>query len=224
MTPLRLHGYFNSSAAYRVRIALALKCLAWEPVDVNLRDGEQRGERYTAINAAQMVPALEHDGRIITQSLAIIDYLDALEAQPRLVPADPDLRARALEQACLIGCDIHPLDNLRVLTYLRNELGHGEEPVSQWYAHWIRRGFDALEQLLPEQGEGFCLGTAGGAAPSIADCFLVPQVSNAERFAVDLGPWPRIRQVAACCRALPAFESAAPRHQPDFVERPAGRA
>ncbi len=223
MSPIRLHGYFNSSAAYRVRIALALKGLPWESVPVNLRAGEQHGERYTAINPAQLVPALEHDGRIITQSLAIIDYLDTLQLQPRLVPADPVARARALELACLIGCDIHPLDNLRVLTYVKTQLAASDGQARQWYAHWIRRGFDVVEKLLPEQQAGFSLGAAGEAAPSIADCFLVPQVSNAERFDIDLAAWPRIRQVAGHCRTLAAFAAAAPCNQADFADSATGR-
>lgn len=149
MAPLRLHGYFNSSAAYRVRIALALKGLAWESVAVNLRSGEQLGADYGAVNPAHLVPALAHDGCVITQSLAIIDYLDILQPVPRLVPTAPDARTRALEIAGLIGCDIHPLNNLRVLKYLTGDAGLDENARQRWYAHWIRLGFDALESLLP---------------------------------------------------------------------------
>lgn len=209
---LRLHGFFNSSASYRVRIALGLKGLAWEHVGVNLRTGEQQGEAFLSLNPHGLVPALEHGGHVLTQSLAIIDYLDRLQPQPLLVPAAGAQRDRVLEIALLICCDIHPLNNLRALKYLKADLQLSEVQKDAWYAHWIDLGFAALEALLPENAH-WCV----GQGPSLADCCLVPQVANALRMKLDLSVYPRICRIHAHCLQHPAFEQAAPAVQSDFV-------
>ena len=209
---LRLHDFFNSSAAYRVRIALNLKGLAWEHVGVKLRNGEQNQAGYKALNPAGLVPMLEAGTDSVTQSLAIIDHLDRLQPVPRLVPAGGPARDRVLEIAQLIACDIHPLNNLRVLKYLIGPLALTEAQKNTWVAHWIGLGFDALEAMLREEGD-WCV----GAAPTLADCCLVPQVANARRAGIDVARWPRIHRLDALACRHPAFEAAAPQHQPDFI-------
>ena len=213
---LRLHGFFNSSAAYRVRIALNLKGLAWEHVGVKLRSGEQNQPGYKALNPAGLVPMLdvgdEHVTQHVTQSLAIIDHLDRLQAAPLLVPASGPARDRVLEIAQLIACDIHPLNNLRVLKYLIGPLVLTEAQKNTWMAHWIGLGLDALEAMLREDGD-WCVGTA----PTLADCCLVPQVANARRAGIDVARWPRIHRIDAVACRHPAFEAAAPQRQPDFI-------
>jgi maleylacetoacetate isomerase len=209
---LRLHGFFNSSASYRVRIVLALKGLAWEHAGVNIRAGEQNGAAFKALNPAALVPAMEVDGRSIGQSLAIIDRLDRLQPEPRMVPVDGPARDRVLEIAYLLACDVHPLNNLRVLKYLSGDLGLSEAQKNAWYAHWIATGFDPLEALLPEHG-GWCVGDA----PTLADVCLVPQVANARRMKIDLSPWPRIERITSHCEKHPAFAAAAPSRQPDYI-------
>lgn len=209
-----LYGYFRSSAAYRVRIALNLKGLAYDQAPVNLVKGEQRGEEYLARNPQGLVPALvTDDGARLTQSLAICEYLDERYPEPALLPADAAGRARVRALAQAVACEIHPLNNLRVLKYLTGELGVDEATKMTWYRHWVSVGFAALEtQLSREAGSGdFC----HGDAPGLADLCLVPQVFNAERFACDLAPYPRIRRIVANCRALDAFARAAPEAQPD---------
>ena len=218
---LRLHGFFNSSAAYRVRIALNLKGLAWEHVGVKLRSGEQNQAGYKALNPAGLVPTLdvgdEHVTQHVTQSLAIIDHLDRLQPAPLLVPAGGPARDRVLEIAQLIACDIHPLNNLRVLKYLIGPLALTEAQKNTWVAHWIGLGFDALEAMLQRDGDadedGWCVGTA----PTLADCCLVPQVANARRASIDVARWPRIHRLDAMACRHPAFEAAAPQRQPDFI-------
>ena len=209
---LVLHGYYRSSAAFRVRIALALKGLAADQVFHHLRRGEQRLPDYLALNPQGMVPALEADGALLTQSLAIIEYLDETAVGPALLPADPLGRARVRALAQMVACDIHPIDNLRVLNYLRHDLGQDEAAVARWYNHWIAAGFDAIEQRLAEPETGQFM---HGDTPTLADICLVPQVFNAGRFALDLAPSPRIRRVYAAAMALPAFAQAAPAQQPD---------
>lgn len=209
---LKLHGYFYSSASYRVRIALNLKGLPWQHAGVNLRAGEQKSDSFKALNPAGFVPLLEDGEFRITQSLAIIDYLEQIKPEPRLVPAHGAARSRVLEIANLIACDIHPLNNLRVLKYLTGPLGLSDEQKNAWYAHWIVQGFEALEQWLPDAG-GFCVGDT----PTLADCCLVPQVANAERMKVDIAAYPRIRRISDHCLGLPAFADAAPARQPDFT-------
>lgn len=209
-----LYGYFRSSAAYRVRIALNLKGLAYDQAPVNLVKGEQRGEDFLARNPQGLVPALvTDDGVRLSQSLAICEYLDERYPEPALLPVDAAGRARVRALALSVACEIHPLNNLRVLKYLTGELGVDEAAKMTWYRHWIAEGFAALEaQLSREAGSGdFC----HGDTPGLADLCLVPQVFNAERFACDLAPYPRIRRIVANCRALDAFARAAPEAQPD---------
>ena len=224
---LRLHGFFNSSAAYRVRIALNLKGLAWEHVGVKLRSGEQNQAGYKALNPAGLVPTLdvgdEHVTQHVTQSLAIIDHLDRLQPAPLLVPAGGDARDRVLEIAQLIACDIHPLNNLRVLKYLVGPLALTEAQKTAWVAHWIGLGFDALEAMLSDvrhghgDGDGRQSDWCVGAAPTLADCCLVPQVANARRAGIDLARWPHIHRLDALACRHPAFAAAAPQRQPDFI-------
>jgi maleylacetoacetate isomerase len=199
-----LHDFALSSASYRVRIVLNLKGLAYESHNYVLRAGEQRSPDYLAVNPAGLVPALEVDGLRLGQSLAIIDYLDAIHPEPRMIPSDPIARARAMEMALTIAADIHPINNLRVLRYLENDLGQDKPAVDGWYRQWVEAGFATLEQLLPDAP------FAGGGAPNIVDACLVPQMFNARRFNVDLAPYPRLTAIADRAGALPAFVKAAP--------------
>jgi len=204
-----LYDYALSSASYRVRIALALKGLQVTSVQKNLRDGEQRHEDFLTINSQGLVPALTlDDGTVLTQSVAIMEYLDEIYPEPPLLPASSLARARVRALAQLITCDIHPLNNLRVLRYLQNDLNLDKEVRDTWYRHWIQLGFEALERSLARDAAGgrFC----HGDTPTLADVCLVPQVFNARRFAVALEPYPRIAAIDAACRELPAFQSAAP--------------
>ncbi len=214
---LRLHSYWRSSSAYRVRIALNLKGLEYETVPLHLlRDGgEQLAAGYLARNPQGLVPLLEHDGGNFTQSLAIIEYLDELYAEAPLLPATPAARARVRALAHLIADDIQPINNLRVLQYLKHDLGVDDAERDAWYVHWVTAGLTAFEKLLsenPATGD-FCHGNA----PGLADLCLVPQVYNAERYHCDLDAWPTIRRLTRACRALSAFERAAPENQPDAV-------
>lgn len=209
---MQLFNFFNSSASYRVRIALNLKGLAYEHVGVNIRAGAQHRDDFLAMNPSGQVPVLVDGPTRLSQSLAIIDHLDRVHPEPPLVPADGPARGRVLEIAQLIACDIHPLNNLRVLQYLTGELGLGEAQKNAWYAHWIGEGFDALESMLPDH-DGWCVGDG----PTLADCCLVPQLANAERMKLDLSTWPRIRRIAAFARRHAAFERAEPRRQPDYI-------
>ena len=214
MVKLELWGYFNSSTSYRVRIALALKGLAYDTVPVDLRAQQQRGADYLALNPGGCVPTLRADDVDLGQSLAIIDYLDTLQPQPRLIPLEQPLRARVLELSQTIACDIHPLDNLRVLRYLKDRLGAGDDARRDWYAHWVADGLGTVERLLERADAGPC---CFGAQPTLADCCLVPQVANALRMQCPLDAFPRVRAVYAHCTALPAFAAAAPARQPDHV-------
>ena len=212
---LRLYTYWRSSAAYRVRIALALKGLEYESVPRHLlRDGgEQRRPDYLAVNPQGLVPALEDDGVVVTQSLAICEYLEERFREPALLPAAPRDRAAVRAMALAVACDIHPLNNLRVLQYLRSELGQDDAGVARWARHWIASGFEALEQLVARHsGDGrHCF----GRSVTLADVCLVPQVANARRVQLDLAPWPRITAVAGHLESLPAFAAARPDAQPD---------
>lgn len=199
-----LHDFPLSSASYRVRIVLNLKGLAYEKRNYVLRAGEQRAPDYLAINPAGLVPALEIDGLRLGQSLAIIDYLDAVHPAPRMIPLDPTARARAMEMALTIACDIHPINNLRVLRYLETEMGQDKAATDDWYRHWVGQGFETLERLLPDTR------FAGGDAPDIVDACLVPQMYNARRFKLDLTPFPKVTAIADRALALPAFAEAAP--------------
>lgn len=212
---MKLYTYFRSSAAYRVRIALELKGLAWEAVPVHLvrGGGEQHQAAYLRLNPAGLVPALEDDGRILTQSLAIIEYLDETHPAPPLLPADAAGRARVRAIAQAIACDIHPLNNLRVLQYLKREFGIGDAQRDAWYRHWVGVGLAAVEAMLAGDARtgAFC----HGDAPTLADCCVVPQVFNARRFDCDLSALPTVTRIAERCEALEAFRLAAPEHQPD---------
>jgi maleylacetoacetate isomerase len=212
---LRLHTYWRSSAAYRVRIVLALKGLEYESVPRHLlRDGgEQRRPDYLALNPQGLVPALEHDGHVLTQSLAICEYLDERFPAPPLLPASPHDRAAVRAMALAVACDIHPLNNLRVQQYLRDGFGRDETAVSQWVRNWIAEGFGALEALIGRySGDGR---HSFGEAVTLADACLVPQVYNARRASLDLAPWPRIAAVAGYLETLPAFAAARPEAQAD---------
>ena len=210
---MKLYGYFRSSAAFRLRIALNLKRLDYEAAFIHLRRGDQRSAEFLEVNPQGLVPALEADGQRLIQSLPIIEYLDELHPVPPLLPRDALGRARVRGLAAIVACDIHPLNNLRVLRYLMRPLGHDEAAVEQWYNHWIETGFGALERLLatdPRTGV-FC----HGDQPGLADIALVPQVVNAERYRLDLSPFPTINRIQAACMALDAFAAAHPAQQPD---------
>lgn len=212
---MKLYDYFRSSAAYRVRIALNLKGVRPDERSfVHLRMGSQRAQDYLALNPQGLVPALAlDDGHVLTQSLAIIEYLDEVHPEPALLPADPVGRARVRSLALAIACEIHPLDNLRVLNYLLGTLGASKEQKNGWYRYWIDVGFEALETRLARERETgrFC----HGSAPTLADICLVPQIANARRFSIDLAPYPTLIRIEAACNALAAFADAAPARQPD---------
>ena len=214
---LQLYSYFRSSAAYRLRIALHLKGLAFDTVPVHLLKGggEQLQSAYRAVNPAALVPALQCDdnGPTLTQSLAIMEYLDETHPQPPLLPADALGRARVRALALTVACDIHPLNNLRVLTYLSGELQASGEARNAWARHWMALGFATLEQhLANDPATGLC---CHGDTPTLADCCAVPQVFNARRFELDLAPFPTLVRIAEHCEALPAFIAAHPAQQPD---------
>jgi len=212
---MKLYTFFRSSASYRVRIALNLKGLEYEHVSIHLRrgGGEQFSSDYKAKNPQALVPTLEDGGRLLTQSLAIIEYLEERYPAPPLLPKDPADRAAVRAMALAIACEIHPIQNLRVLSYLRSELKQPEAEANRWAQHWIGLGFSALEQMVlavPKRGK-FCFGDA----PTLADLCLVPQVANARRFGCDLSGYPTLVRIDAHCGTLPAFVKAAPENQPD---------
>jgi maleylpyruvate isomerase len=212
LAAMLLHDYFRSSAAYRVRIALELKGLSAGRRFVHLRKGEQRDPAYLAVNAQGLVPTLEIGDRKLTQSLAILEYLDEKHPQPPFLPVGLEDRAWVRAVALAIACDIHPLNNLRVLKYLGRELSIEEPQRDTWYRHWVTEGFAAIEKQLAQRASGkLCFGDT----PTLADICLVPQVANARRLNVDLAPYPRIAAIDAACGALPAFEAARPERQPD---------
>jgi maleylpyruvate isomerase len=209
---VKLYGYFRSSAAYRVRIALNLKGLAYEQTAVHLtrNGGWQWSEEFRAINPQKRVPALAlDDGQILLQSLAIVEYLDEMHPAPPLLPADPVTRAHVRAVSQMIACDVHPVNNLIVLNYLRDPLKHDQATVDAWYRRWVTQGFDAIEALLRPGPYAF------GAQVTVADLCLVPQVFNARRFKVDFAQYPKIAAVDAACLKLPAFDKARPENQPD---------
>lgn len=204
MSEIVLYDYWRSSAAYRVRIALNLKGIAYRSVSIDLALGEQGGADYLARNPQGLIPALDIDGAVLTQSLAIIDYLDQTRPEPRLLPADPAARAAALAQALVIAADTHPVQNLRVMNWLKSQFGASHDQAVEWNRHWIELGFATLEAQAPETG------LFGGAAPNLADLCLVPQMANARRFEVDLAPFARLVRIDAALRNIPAFAAAAP--------------
>ncbi len=212
---MKLYTYFRSSAAYRVRIALNLKGLPYEAVPVHLvkGGGEQLKDDYRAVNPSALVPSLQDEGATITQSMAILEYLEETHPAVPLLPSAPLERARVRELAQIVACDIHPVNNLRILRYLVRTLKISDDAKNEWYRHWVQEGFAALEAHLardPAPGR-FC----HGDTPTLADCFLVPQVYNAQRFDIDFAPYPNIARINAACAELPAFAAAHPAQQPD---------
>ena len=211
---MKLYGYFRSSAAFRVRIALNLKKLDYESAFIHLRRGDQRQPGFLDVNPQGLVPALETDDALLIQSLPIIEYLDETYPSPPLLPRDAKGRARVRALAAIVACDIHPINNLRVLRYLLRPLGHDEAAVETWYNHWIAEGFGALERLLAGDGQTgrFC----HGDTPGLADVVLVPQVFNAHRYQrLDLAPYPTIVRIYETCLDIDAFAAAHPGRQPD---------
>jgi maleylpyruvate isomerase len=212
---MKLYTFFRSSASYRVRIALNLKGLTYEQIPIHLRraGGEQFAVSYKAINPQGLVPTLDDGGQILTQSLAIIEYLEERYPKPPLLPTDSADRARVRSMALIIACEIHPIQNLRVLVHLKSNLRQSEDDLNRWARHWIDLGLSALEQMTvstPKRGK-FCFGDT----PTLADICLVPQLANARRFGCDLSVYPTLLQVETACNALPAFANAAPERQPD---------
>lgn len=206
-----LHGYWRSGASYRVRIALALKGIGYDLAAHDLRTGEQKAADYLALNPQGMVPALQTGDRVLIQSPAILEWLEETHPSPPLLPSAADDRAAVRAMCALIGCDIHPLNNLRVLKALRADFAADQAAVNAWAAAWIAPGFDALQALVDRHGADWCFGDA----PTLADCYLIPQLYSARRFDMDLSPWPHLLAVEARAQAHPAFEAAHPDRQPD---------
>jgi len=205
-----LHSYWRSGTSYRTRIALNLKGIAYEQHGVDLRQGEQKSAAYLALNPQGLVPALETGDAVLTQSPAILEWLEETHPTPPLLPADATDRALVRGMAALIGCDIHPLNNLRVLGAVRG-LGADQAGVDAWAGRWISAGFDALEVMVARHGDGWCFGTM----PTLADCYLIPQLYSARRFNLDISPWPGLLAVEVRATDHPAFTAAHPDHQPD---------
>lgn len=206
-----LHGYWRSGTSYRTRIALNLKGLAYEQRGVDLRQGDQKSEAYLRLNPQGLVPALEIEGAVLTQSPAILEWLEETHPAPPLLPFDATARAQVRAMAALIGCDIHPLNNLRVGKALREGFGADQAAVDAWAARWIVPGFKALEALVAQHGQGWCFGDR----PTLADCYLIPQIYSARRFNVPLDAFPRLLAIEAAAEAHPAFQAAHPDRQPD---------
>jgi maleylpyruvate isomerase len=206
-----LHGYWRSGTSYRTRIALNLKGVAYDQRTYDLRAGAQNDGAYRALNPQMLVPTLEVDGTLLTQSPAILEWLEERYPDPPLLPKETDERVVVRAMAALIGCDIHPLNNIRVTTALRTQFGADSAAVKQWAARWIRDGFAALETLIERHGGRF----AYGDMPTLVDCYLVPQLYSAERFSVDVSSYPRLLAAANAARALPEVEAAHPDRQPD---------
>lgn len=202
-----LHGYWRSGTSYRTRIALNLKGLTYQQVPVDLREGDQKSEAFLALNPQGLVPALEIDGQVLTQSPAILEWLEERFPEPALLPTGLEGRARVRAMAALVACDIHPLNNLRVLKAVKALGGD----TDAWAQGWIRPGFDALEVLIGQSGDGWCFGDQ----PTLADCCLLPQVYSARRFQIDVAAWPRIAAIETRAADHPAFQAAHPDRQPD---------
>ena len=209
---MKLYTYFRSSAAFRVRIALGLKGLAWEPAAVHLPKGEHRDSVYGAINPQALLPTLDVDGNLLVQSLAIMEYLEETHPAPPLLPKDALGRARVRALSLLIACEIHPVNNLRVLQHLKRSLGLNDDQVNAWYRHWIGDGLTKLEADLARPGTGRF---SHGDTPGMADCCLVPQVFNAQRYQCDTTAYPTVMRIFAECMKLQAFDRAQPGKQPD---------
>ena len=208
---MELFNYFRSSASYRVRIALALKGLPYDYKAVHLQKNEQVGESYSAVSAARLVPLLKDGDAFVHQSLAIIEYLDETHPEPPLLPAEPLARAKARALALDIACEIHPLNNLRVLRYLVHSLGVDEEAKNRWYRHWVETGLETVERQLAAVPSRYCV----GEQPGLADCVLVPQIFNAQRFDCRLDHVPNVMRVFEACMQLDAFEATRPERCPD---------
>ena len=206
-----LHGYWRSGASYRVRIALNLKGLTYEQAAHDLRQGRQKTPDYLALNPQGMVPALQDGDRVLIQSPAILEWLEEVHPDPALLPSSADDRAVVRAMCALIGCDIHPLNNLRVLKALRADFGADQAAIDAWAAGWIAPGFDALQTLAARHGSGWCFGDA----PGLTDCYLIPQLYSARRFNMDLSPWPTLLAIEAAAADHPAFQAAHPDRQPD---------
>ena len=206
-----LHGYWRSGTAYRTRIALNLKGLDYDQAGVDLRTGAQRSEAFMRLNPQGMVPALEDDDAVLTQSPAILEWLEEPHPRPPLLPASPVDRARVRAMAALIGCDIHPLNNLRVCKALRESFGADQAAVDAWAGRWIASGFTALEKLVADHGAGWCFGDT----PGLADCYLIPQIYSARRFNAPLEAFPRLLAIEAAVAIHPAFVAAHSDNQPD---------
>jgi maleylpyruvate isomerase len=213
---MKLYGFFRSSAAFRVRIALNLKKLDYEAVFIHLRRGDQTRPEFLGINPQGLVPALETDGQTLIQSLPIIEYLDEVYPEPPLLPRDAAGRARVRALADIVACDIHPLNNLRVLRYLTRSFEQQPGAIESWYNHWITAGFHAFESLVATDARtgAFC----HGDTPGLADIALVPQMVNAERYRLDLAPYPTLTRIFETCMQLDAFAAAHPGKQPDCDE------
>lgn len=211
---MKLYSFFRSSAAFRVRIALNLKGVAYDTAAIHLRRNDQSAPEYRGVNPQGLVPALDDGGQILIQSMAIVEYLDEVHPEPPFFPKEPADRARVRALADIVACDIHPINNLRVLRYLIRELGHDEAAIAKWYNHWIGAGFQALEPLLAQDARtgSFC----HGDLPGLADIALVPQVVNAERYQLDLRPYPTLTRIYENCMKLGPFIAAHPSKQPDY--------
>lgn len=209
-----LHNYFRSSTSYRVRIALAMKGMKYEYVAHHLRLGGHRAEDFLSVNPQGLVPSMVwEDGTVVSQSLAILEFIDEMQPEPPLLPPDTHGRARVRMLSQMVGCDVHPVNNLRVLNELRNRFGADDEAIANWFRHWVVETFLPMEQLLSESRDTgrFC----HGDAPGLADLCLVAQVANNSRFNVDMNPYPVINRIYAACMKIPAFVEAAPSNQPD---------
>jgi maleylacetoacetate isomerase len=212
---LKLYTFFRNSAGYRVRIALHLKGLAFDYVSVNIRDGQQHDPAFRAVNPLGLIPALEHDGQVITQSLAIIEYLEELAPSPALLPADPVARARSRAFAAAIAAESHALNNMRVHKFLEDGFALTPAQRNTWYRHWAHEGLKALEaELARDAPHAF----AYADHPTLADIFLVPQIYNYRNVKLEMDAYPRINRIVAACEALEAFRKAAPEAQPDYIE------
>lgn len=212
---MELYSFFNSSTSFRVRIALALKGLSSEYHPVNIREGEQKSVAHKALSPIGGIPIIRDGELTLTQSLAIIDYLDEVQPDVQLIPKEQPKRAKVLEFSYLIACDIHPINNLRVLGFLQKEFGINQDQKNTWYAHWVSEGLAAAEDLLSRvEPSTFCFGNQ----PTLADCCLIPQVSNAHRMGCDLTPYKRVMRIYEHCLQLSAFKQASPENQSDFIK------